>query len=355
MRAIPVVLVALVACGGAAVPVTAPAPKEPAATTTVVAPPAEPAAPASVHGLARPAAPTPVGCVIEERRYAKLELRLRPTDPEPLFSGNVDGRTIVLGVDGTMHVVGTLLAGTLHVKGFSARSAIPLYTDAEFGGMLSTRAAVRWVGTSDSGEVSLAIHLPIGVTFDDAESVTTQVACGAVKLTASPPHPIPGTPVYVSGDLSRSPGAPPRLRGFHGTGRRIAAQGDWVRVILDERELRAIGWVRKRDASEPAMGIGHGYGTGYGAGWAWSPPKGGLGCAAPLAIYLPLPDGSFGEIGRYAAGAPLWIKETDGAWATVELGPSGLPEHDLPWRARTADLATCNAGTVKGGTWKSTQ
>lgn len=351
MRSFALVLVVFaLGCAGAPLPV---APKTSAPPLSLPPPVASapPEAPVVV-GLARAAAPVPTGCRIDERRFASVKLRLRPSDATPLFEGDVDERSVVLGADGSLHVTGTLLAGTLHVFGFATRKEVPVFTAAPFGGMVSTRANVRWTGTNASGSVRLTLDLPTGVTFDEQDFIPTDVACTDVKLTATSFAPLGGPKVYVRGDLARTPGGAIRLRGLHANGRRIGGSGDWVHVVVETGDVRATGWVKRSDVGEPAMGLGHGSGTGAGGAWAWKPGAGGIGCATPLAIYLPLPDGSFGEIARYAAGAPLWIHERAGEWATVELGPPGVPAHDLAWRARTTDLAACSTALVRAGTWR---
>jgi hypothetical protein len=221
------------------------------------------------------------------------------------------------------------------------------------------RTHLTWEGTTTEGEMRVAVGLPDGVTVDGGSVAKATVSCAALTVLDESstydlrpddhPH---GSPVSLRRPtpLRSTHDGPVRavVTGPGGTAYAGETRAAWRSIQIDYGDVILRGWVPTKLVGEESRGLGYIGSRGHGA--RSLVPQGLPACEASVAVFAQTSQG-FVEVGAVAALAPLRRFDAVGDYTRIEVGSEQEEAGKLPWYARTADVAGCNARSVASSAW----
>lgn len=337
---VPLVVLACVAPRASEAPPPAPVIRPAPAPAVVTAPPRILAAVRPNHG-----------CTLTGPSFDG-SAKLRPARDAAPFIETSGPFEVTFGDDDTIVTTAVLFGGALAFRGFETRADRPVFAQepVRFGGILETRGPLRWRHVAPDGTVTVETELPPGAAFDGQPTVETSASCnqlglrpvfeGTAGLGGAPTSKPPTG--YSDGDISATRGGPARLTGFAGPATLVAWSGDWARVVVQQDDFVAYGWI-------PKLRYAGDYGMVRHVSYRVGQPKLVLGgtsddiaCPTSRTLYLRYGNG-FATVGTFAAHARFRPGATHAEFTEIVLTPNVF---DNPILVKTDELADCDRAQI---------
>lgn len=378
--AAPAALLALVACGSAAVPPASPSAieitvsaQEGAPAPPAIAEPPPPAGP-SVDAITLPVA---VGCAVAGSRVLTRPLPLCLALEGPCFASGAPraaaARITVTFPEGDVLRSGALVElddGHVVVRGWTRAAAVPLSprmlftlgTPRASADFLAPVGDVLEIESAAHGTAGVALRLGPGVIVEGGVA-RAQRRCNELQLdprhvgtatvarfvAGKPPPAVVKTedviPVGKDTPLSSVPGEP-RIAVLHPDDELDAEveiferRGREARIFWSRDGYAVFGWIPAAALHKrPLGGVMGGLAGAVSGGASSAPTAGAVVCDADVPLLVEVLGRTI-EVGRVRKGTPLRVIGRRAGYAVVELrDPVAVLENGAAWALRETDLA----------------